>query len=77
MILITCAAYNSSHELSAIDRSSVVFREDAVVFQLKEGFLLKNKSQLNAPSMLSILTLPNSPLFPVRALRGYLADTFA
>ena len=75
LFLIACAASNRSDELSAIDRNSVVFRENAVIFKPKEGFLLKNQSQFNAPSMLRIPTLPESPLCPVRAIKEYLADT--
>ena len=46
-----------------------------VIFHLKEGFLLKNQSQFNAPSMIRIPTLPDSPLCPGKAIREYLADT--
>ena len=55
----------------------MVFRQDAVIFQVKDGFVLKNQSQFNAPSMLRIPNLPDSSLCPVMAIKEYLADTQA
>ena len=55
----------------------MVFRQDAVIFQLKDGFVLKNQSQFSAPLMFRIPDLLNSPLCPVMAIKEYLADTQA
>ena len=77
LFLVACAASNRSDELSAIARNDVVFRDNAVIFKPREGFLLKNQSQFNPPSMLRLPALPDSPLCPVRAVREYLADTQA
>ena len=77
LFLTACAASNRSDELAAIDRSSIVFRQDAVICQFKDGFVVKNQSQFHAPSMLRIPDLPDSPLCPVMAIKEYLADTQA
>ena len=77
LFLTACAASNRSAELAAIDRNKIVFRQDAVICQLKEGFVFKNQSQFNVPSMIRIPNLPDSSLFPVAAIGKYLSDTQA
>ena len=77
LFLVACAASNRTDELSAIARNEVVFRDSAVIFKQREGFIHKNQSQFHSPSMLKIPSLPGSPLCPVEAIREYLADTQA
>ena len=55
LFLVACAASNRSDELSAIARNDVVFRDNAVIFKPREGFLLKNQSQFNPPLCLGSL----------------------
>ena len=77
LFLVACAASNRTDELSAIARNEVVFRDSAVIFKQREGFIHKNQSQFHSPSMLKIPSLPGSPLCPVEAIREYLAVTQA
>ena len=75
LFLVACAASNRSDKLSAIDKKYASFGDNAVVFGLKEVFLLKNQSQFNSIFMLRIPPLPDPPLGPVRAIGDYPADT--
>ena len=42
LFLVACAASNRTDELSAIARNEVVFRDSAVIFKQREGFIHKN-----------------------------------